>query len=108
MIHLSDMFQAIADLRLQVNMMQNSAISFSVCVTDLEIDDKVDRFIEQIQKKFKVVADRNLEIIAVRHPQENIVSNLLKGKMVLMEERVKETLQFVVKEVPMTMWKMGE
>ena len=103
--HLSDMFQAIADLRLQVNMMQNSAISFSVCVTDLEIDDKVDRFIEQIQKKFKVVADRNLEIMAVRHPQENIVSNLLKGKMVLMEERVKETLQFVVKEVPMTTWK---
>ncbi|MFN7117002.1 MAG: aspartate kinase [Saprospiraceae bacterium] len=105
--HLSDMFQAIADLRLQVNMMQNSAISFSVCVTDLEIDDKVDRFIEQIQKKFKVVADRNLSIIAVRHPQENIVSNLLKGKMVLMEERVKETLQFVVKDVPVTTWKVG-
>jgi aspartate kinase len=105
--HLSDMFQAIADLRLQVNMMQNSAISFSVCVTDLEIDDKVERFIERIQKDFKVVADRNLEIIAVRHPQENIVSNLLKGKMVLMEERVKETLQFVVKEVPLTSWKTG-
>lgn len=104
--HLSDMFQAIADLRLQVNMMQNSAISFSVCVTDLEIDDKVERFIEQIQKKFKVVADRNLEIMAVRHPQENIVANLLKGKMVLMEERVKETLQFVVKEVPETTWKV--
>lgn len=103
--HLSDMFQAIADLRLQVNMMQNSAISFSVCVTDLEIDDKVDRFINRIQKDFKVIADRNLEIIAVRHPQENIVANLLKGKMVLMEERVKETLQFVVKQVPMTTWK---
>lgn len=105
--HLSDMFQAIADLRLQVNMMQNSAISFSVCVTDLEIDDKVDRFVEKIQKKFKVLVDRNLEIIAVRHPQENVVSNLLKGKMVLMEERVKETLQFVVKDVPVTSWKVG-
>ncbi len=103
--HLSDMFQAIADLRLQVNMMQNSAISFSVCVTDLEIDDKVDRFIEQIQKKFKVLVDRNLEIIAVRHPQDNVLENLLKGKMVLMEERVKETLQFVVKDVPLTIWK---
>ena len=104
--HLSDMFQAIADLRLQVNMMQNSAISFSVCVTDLEIDDKVERFIERIQKDYKVLVDRNLEIIAVRHPQDNVLENLLKGKMVLMEERVKETLQFVVKDVPLTTWKM--
>lgn len=103
--HLSAMFKMIADLRLMVNMMQNSAISFSVCVTDLEIDDKVDRFIEMLTKDFKVQVDRGLELIAVRHPQDNVLENLLKGKMVLMEERVKETLQFVVKNVPVTTWK---
>lgn len=103
--HLSAMFKMIADLRLMVNMMQNSAISFSVCVTDLEIDDKVDRFIDMLKKDFKVQVDRGLELIAVRHPQDNVLENLLKGRMVLMEERVKETLQFVVKNVPVTTWK---
>ncbi len=103
--HLSALFQMIADLRLMVNMMQNSAISFSVCVTDLEIDDKVDRFVAMLQKDFKVQVDKGLELIAVRHPQDNVLENLLKGKMVLMEERVKETLQFVVKDVPITTWK---
>ena len=103
--HLSTLFQMIADLRLMVNMMQNSAISFSVCVTDLEIDDKVDRFVAMLQKDFKVQVDKGLEVIAVRHPQDNVLENLLKGKMILMEERVKETLQFVVKDVPITTWK---
>ncbi len=103
--HLSALFQMIADLRLMVNMMQNSAISFSVCVTDLEIDDKVDRFVAMLQKDFKVQVDKGLEVIAVRHPQDNVLENLLKGKMILMEERVKETLQFVVKDVPITTWK---
>lgn len=103
--HLSALFQMIADLRLLVNMMQNSAISFSVCVTDLPIDDKVDRFVQMLQKDFKVQIDRGLQLIAVRHPQENVLEHLLKGKMVLMEERVKETLQFVVKDVPVTTWK---
>ncbi len=103
--HLSAMFKMIADLRLMVNMMQNSAISFSVCVTDLEIDDKVDRFIDMLTKDFKVQVDRGLELIAVRHPQDNVLENLLKGRMVLMEERVKETLQYVVKNVPVTTWK---
>ncbi len=104
--HLSALFKMIADLRLLVNMMQNSAISFSVCVTDLVMDDKVDRFVEMLQKDFKVQVDRGLELIAVRHPQDNVLENLLKGKMVLMEERVKETLQFVVKDVPVTTWKV--
>ncbi len=103
--HLSALFKIIADLRLMVNMMQNSAISFSVCVTDLEIDDKVDRFVKMLEKDFKVQADRDLALIAVRHPQENVLETLLKGKMVLMEERVKDTLQFVVKDVPVTTWK---
>ena len=105
--HLSHLFKIIADLRLMVNMMQNSAISFSVCVTDLEIDDKVDRFVDMLQKDFKVQIDRELELIAVRHPQDNVLENLLKGKMVLMEERVKNTLQFVVKNVPVTSWKVS-
>lgn len=105
--HLSHLFKMIADLRLMVNMMQNSAISFSVCVTDLEIDDKVDRFVDMLQKDFKVQIDRDLELIAVRHPQDNVLENLLKGKMVLMEERVRNTLQFVVKDVPVTTWKVS-
>lgn len=97
--HISMLFNLIADLRLQVNMMQNSAISFGVCVNDQ--DDKVDRFIEQIQGEFKVLVDRGLELITVRHYQSEVLNNLRKGKLILLEERIRKTVQMVVKDVPM-------
>ena len=97
--HMQYLFNVIADLRIQVNMMQNSAISFSLCVND--IDDRVERFEQQIQENFKMIIDRDLELITVRHPQDNVLSNLKRGKIVLLEERIKDkTVQMVVKDVP--------
>lgn len=101
--HISQLFNLIADQRLQVNMMQNSAISFSVCVND--IDDKVLRFIAQIEKDFKVILDRDLQLITVRHYTEGVLQNLIGGKIVLMEERSRGTVQVVVKDVPVISWK---
>lgn len=95
--HMSVLFSHIADLRLQVNMMQNTAISFVVCVND--IDDKVERFAQSMQKDFKVLVDRNLELITVRHSLPTVLENLRKGKILLMEERTKDTVQMVVKNV---------
>lgn len=96
--HISHMFKLIADFRLQVNMMQNTAISFVLCMND--IDDKVDRFAEKLQDQFKVMIDRDLELITVRHYQKPILDRLREGKMVLLEERIRKTVQMVVKNVP--------
>jgi len=97
--HIRELFNLIAELRIQVNMMQNSAISFSLCVND--IDDRCDRFAARIEKDYKVMIDRGLELITVRHPQDNVLENLRRGKIVLLEERIKDkTMQMVVKDVP--------
>lgn len=101
--HISVLFNHIANLRMQVNMMQNTAISFVICVNDS--DNKVDQFAESIQKEFKVMIDRNLELITVRHSQPNVLENLRKGKILLMEERTKDTVQMVVKNVQVLDWK---
>ncbi len=96
--HMSLLFKLIADLRMQVNMMQNTAISFVVCVND--IDDKVDTFIERVQTDFKVILDRDLELITVRHFQKNVLENLRRGKIILLEERLRNTVQMVARDVP--------
>ena len=101
--HISSLFNRIADQRLQVNMMQNSAISFSVCVND--IDDKVLRFIKEIEQQFKVILDRDLQLITVRHHTEGVLQNLIGGKIVMMEERSRGAVQVVVKDVPVISWK---
>lgn len=96
--HLSYLFQEIAKHRIQVNMMQNSAISFSVCVND--IDDRVEKFNDQIQESFKTKVERNLELINIRHYQKDIVERMKTGKIIRLEERKGDMIQLVVKDVP--------
>lgn len=96
--HMSYLFNIIAELRLQVNLMQNSAINFNICVND--IDDKVDLFAQKISENFNVLIDRDLELITVRHAQPDLLDSLRRGKLVLLEERHRGTVQMVVKDVP--------
>lgn len=97
--HLQFLFSEFAKHRLQVNMMQNTAISFGVCVNDK--GNRVQQFVESIEEDFKVIVDRDLELITVRHYNKDILERLKKGKMVLLEERIRQTLQMVVKDVPL-------
>lgn len=96
--HMSHLFKMITEYRLQVNMMQNTAICFSICVND--IDDKVSAFSQAIEGQFKVIIDRDLELITVRHYQDKILEELRADKIVLLEERIRQTVQMVLKNVP--------
>ncbi|MDP4821550.1 MAG: aspartate kinase, partial [Saprospiraceae bacterium] len=78
--------------------MQNTGLSFVVCFND--IDEKVDQFVEAISADFQVYVDRGVELITVRHYQKDLLEELVSGKVVLMEERIKDTAQMVVKTVP--------
>lgn len=97
--HMSFLFTKIAEYRLQVNMMQNTAISFAVCVNNVE--DRVKKFAESIEKDFKVVVDCDaLELTTVRHYTPQTLEMLRNGKIILVEERSKNTVQMVMKVVP--------
>ena len=96
--HLSMLFDLFTQTRVKVNMMRNTAISFSICTHD--DDHKLKELIQAIDKDFKVVVDRDLELITIRHFNQEVVDELKKGKIVLFEERLSNTLQMVVKNVP--------
>ena len=96
--HIKQLFEHITTTRLQVNMMQNTAISFNVVVND--IDDRVERFCTLVDREFKTTVDRNLELITVRHYTAEVVESMRRGKMNLLEGRLPLTLQMVVKDVP--------
>ncbi len=96
--HMSHIFNKIAEFRLQVNLMQNTAISFAVCVNN--VDDRVEKFAESIEKDFKVVVDdEGLELTTVRHYTPHTLEMLRSGKIILVEERTKNTVQMVMKAV---------
>lgn len=96
--HMARLFAKLAELRLFVNSMQNTAISFTICVPN--IPDRLDKFIKDISDEFRVKKEDGLELITIRHYNEDTITNLKKGRMVLFEERIRNTLQMVVRNVP--------
>jgi len=78
--------------------MQNNAISFAVVVTDFA--GRVDEFVQSIDHDFKVLIDRDLELITIRHALDSVLDELKKGRIILLEERSRNTIQMVVKEAP--------
>ena len=92
---ISEIFKLFHDHRLKVDMIQNSAISFSVC-----LDNKfngLNPMLEELKRKFKVVCHEDVSLYTIRHFDDDAVKSLQNGKSVLVEQRGKETVQLVVK-----------
>ncbi|MGB5204380.1 aspartate kinase [Eudoraea sp.] len=93
---IGDLFKLLHDYKMKVDLIQNSAISFSVCV-----DNKFNRLsdlLDQLSGKFKVVCHEDVSLYTIRHFNTDAIKSLQNGRDVLLEQRGKETLQLVVKQ----------
>ena len=93
--NLSYIFSQFAQQKLPINVMQNSAISFSVDVNYDE--DKIERLREILSEDYNFELNTDVELITIHNPTENAIESVLKGKDVLLEQKMKNVIQFVVK-----------
>ena len=94
--HMSKIFGLLAKYSIRVNMMQNSAISFSVCVDDDQY--KIPYLIADLKEDFLVYYNHPLSLYTIRHYVQDSANNFIKDKKVLLEQRSRNTLQLVVAE----------
>ena len=94
--NLSNIFTLFSKYNVHVNMMQNSAISFSVC-TDYD-EHKIEPLLKDLQQQFKVLYNKDVELMTVRNYDQDIITNLTENKLVIIEQRSRNTLQMVMKE----------
>ncbi len=95
--HLGDLFALFAKHRIRVNMMRNTAISFTVCTNNRP--SRIQAFEEALGKQYTLQKDSDLKLFTVRHYTEEVLQSLTKGKLVLFQERLKNTVHVVVKEL---------
>ena len=93
---ISDLFKLLHDYRMKVDLIQNSAISFSVCVDNKF--GKLEELLQILKGKFKVVHHENVSLYTIRHFNSEAIKSLENGREVLLEQRGKETIQLVVKQ----------
>ena len=91
--HLEDIFNILSCSRIHVNMMQNSALSFSICVDGA--NDKLDECLKQLRDKYRVRTNAELELTTVRHYKDGDVNAYIAGKHVLLDQRSRNTIQLV-------------
>lgn len=94
--NISEIFSLFHQFKLKVNLIQNTAISFSVCV-----EDKFDNFNELnaiLSKKFKVDFTPNVTLYTIRHFNDSAAQTVEQGKKVVLKQISTETMQIVTSE----------
>ncbi|NCT16870.1 MAG: aspartate kinase [Flavobacteriaceae bacterium CG_4_8_14_3_um_filter_34_10] len=93
--HIGDVFKLLHEHQMKVNLIQNSAISFSVCVDNRF--NKLEELLSALKPKFKVNFNENVTLYTIRHFKEAEVVLLENNFQVLVKQQSRETVQFVVK-----------
>ncbi|MBA3664380.1 MAG: aspartate kinase [Bacteroidetes bacterium] len=94
--NLSTIFSMFSKHNVHANMIQNSAISFSVCTDDDE--HKIEPLLCDLQEHFKVLYNKNVQLMTIRNYDNDILEKLSENKIILIEQRSRTTLQLVMKE----------
>ena len=92
--NLSGIFASFAKHGVCINLMQNSAVAFTVCVDN---DNRVKPLVLDLRREYEVRWNEGLELVTVRHFDEPTLAKLTHGKEVLIEQRSRNTARFVVK-----------
>ena len=94
--NIGDVFKLLHQNKMKVNLIQNSAISFSVCIDNNY--NKLEPLLIKLRETFRVSWNENVTLYTVRHSNSLEIKNLLKGKEMLLRQESRETVQLVVKE----------
>lgn len=90
---ISFIFSLLHKHKTKVHLIQNSAISFSVCVEDKFFN--LNRLIEELSEKFVVTCNENVSLYTIRHFDEKAMMCIAPEK-VLLKQISRETVQVVV------------
>ncbi len=91
--NISEIFNLLYLYKMKVDVIQNSAISFSVCIDN--IYNNLDKLLLHLKAKFKVTCNENVSLYTIRHYNQSAINQIEDGKTVLLKQLTQETVQVV-------------
>ena len=92
--NLQTIFAALAELNIRVNLMQNSALSFSLCIDDNEM--LLEQLRQRLTPQFLLRYNRGLQLITIRYYTQQIIDTIVAGRPILLQQRSRTTTQLLV------------
>lgn len=93
--NLSEIFAILSRNSVKINLMQNTALSFSVC-TD-HTSHRISRALEELGHNFIIKYNENMELITIRHYTDETIAKVVGDSEIYAEQRSRTTVQMVVK-----------
>jgi len=93
--NISYIFGLLHEYQMAVELIQNSAISFSVCINNKY--KRLDELVLVLRSRFNVEVEEKVDLFTVRHFNQDALQSIRNnGKQILLEQRTEETAQFVL------------
>jgi len=93
--HLTNIFKTFSRHKIHINLMQHSAVSFSLCFDSDK--NKLEAILTDLKKDFLLKYNDGLQLITIRHYSEKVISKLVKNREVFLEQKSRSTIQVLVK-----------
>lgn len=94
--NLSDIFDRLAKVNAKINLMQNSALSFSILVDAEKV--KTQQILEVFGDNYQVKFNEDLELVTIRHYDQATIDRVTVDKDVLLQQLTRETARLIVKQ----------
>ncbi len=95
--NISEIFEMLHRYKLKVNLIQNTAISFSVCLEDNFLN--FSKFLAELKVKYKGLYNTDVTLLTIRHFDTKAVEKVKQENKILLQQTSRETVQFVVKTI---------
>jgi aspartate kinase len=95
--NLSRIFYLFVQNGIKVNIVEASAISIDVCIDDDRT--KVESVIDDLKGEFSAVYNEDVEMLSIRHYTPAAIERITNGREVLLEQRTRSTVRFVVRKI---------
>jgi aspartate kinase len=95
--NLSDIFNRLAQANAKINLMQNSALSFSVLLDEDKID--LQHLLGLFENNYSVKFNENMELVTIRHYDQKTLDLVTNNKEIQLEQKTKDTARLVLKSI---------
>jgi aspartate kinase len=91
---LAEIFAALATMRAHINLMQNSALNFSVLIDRDKME--VEGLQRALGERYHIRYNEDLELVTIRHYNDAILAQMSKGKTNLVSQQTRNTARLVL------------
>jgi aspartate kinase len=92
---ISDFYRLLSTTRIKVDLVQQSAMNFSVALERPE--NGFDDFITQLKERFVVRYNEGLELLTIRYYTDEVIASMTKDRVVYVSQRTRTAARFLMR-----------